>query len=367
MKKYAILFILFMAFSFVSAQEIIENPKKPSNKDAGRIVQLEEVLRIRDNGKEVIFRGPYDLKIGPDNGIYFYDNWRLHKFEENGKFAFKIVDPGQGPGEATRRTYYFFFNDEIRVYARSAPKIMRFDYSGKYLGEKRTEKAKMYYSLASTNNKIYGFMDDVEKLEDVGTGYFDIPYYIYEISEDFDKRTTIYSFPLINYVYQSSGVWPRAKFIYTFKNNSTIYVVHTPEYKIIEFDLEKNKIEKIIERKYKRIKYVPPANRPKPNPKAIRPPEYEYHHDILQMHIHKDQLWVFTSTRDKVKGRLIDVYNMEGKYIDNFYIKFPDKITLQGFRFGKVVLKGKYIYSIDEHEDGFYSVAKYKLNEDLLQ
>ncbi len=266
-------------------------------------------MRIRDDGEEVIFTGPYGLKIGPDNGIYLYDNWMLHKFDEKGRFVFKIVKQGQGPAEANNRTYYFFFDDEIRVYAKSPPKIMRFEYSGEYLGEKRTEKARMYYSLASKKDKIYGFMDDVEKMENVGTGYFDIPYNIYEISEDFDRRTKKYSFPLKNYVYRSSAWWPRAKFINTFKNNSTIYVVHTPEYKIVEFDLENNKINKIISREYKRIKYVPPKDRRKPPPNAISPPEYEYHHDILQMHIHEDQLWVFASTRDKAKGRLVDVYN----------------------------------------------------------
>ena len=225
----------------------------------------------------------------------------------------------------------------------------------------------MYYSLASKNNKIYGFMDEVEKMENVGTGYFDIPYNIYEISEDFDKRTKKYSFPLKNYVYRSSAWWPRAKFIYTFKNNSTIYVVHTPEYKIVEFDVENNKINKIISREYKRIKYVYPKDRRKPGPIGTRPPDYDYYQDILHMLICVDQLWIFTSTTDKAKGRLIDVYNMEGKYIDNFYLKFPDKITPPGFSQGNVVLRDKYIYSIDEHEDGYFSIAKYELKDDTLK
>ena len=127
MKKLIILILLLLTSSLISAQEIIENPKKPLNKNAGQIVQLEEVMRIRDNGNKVIFRGPYDLKIGPDNGIYFYDNWMLHKFDEKGRFVFKIVQQGQGPAEANNRTYYFFFNDEIQVYAKSPPKIMRFN------------------------------------------------------------------------------------------------------------------------------------------------------------------------------------------------------------------------------------------------
>ena len=369
MKKYAILLFLIFAFSIVSAQQIIENPKKPLSKDAGRIVQLEEVLRIHDDGEELIFRFPYGLKIGPDNGIYFYDNWMLFKFDENGKFVFKIIEPGQGPGEANNRTNYFFFNNEIKVQAGSPLKIMRFDYSGKYLGEKRTEMTRSYKFLDSKNKKIYGLNDDSPKLEETGTGYFDLPFSIYEISEDFEQHNKKHSFPLVHYIYLSNAWWPRARFIYTFKNNQTMFVVHAPEYKIIEFDLEGSKIIKIIKRDYNKIRYIPPkksGNRKAP-PNAIGPPEYEYYQDIQHMLIHKNQLWVFTSTRDKQKGRLIDVYNMEGNYVDNFYLKFSDQITPQGFGYGNVVLSGDYIYSIDEHEDGFFSVAKYELSKDGLK
>lgn len=369
MNKLAILLILFIAFSFASAQEIIENPKNPLNKDAGRIVQLEEVLRIRDDGKKVIFKLPSRLKIGPENGIYFKNNRSLYKYNEDGEFVFKIIEQGQGPGEANKRTTYFFAGDKILVQAGSPPKVMQFDFSGKYLGEKRTEMTRSYDNLEYINNNIYGFTDDPPNNKETGTGYFNFPYSLYEISDDFIRRKKIFTLPQKHYVYQYYSSWRRVRFIYTFKKHSTIYVVHTPEYKIIEFDLENNKINKIIEREYKRIKYVPPKDTgiPKPPPNAIGPPEYEYFQDILHMLIHKDQLWVFTSTRDKQKGRLIDVYNMEGKYIDNFYIKFPDQITPRNFGYGNVVLKGDYIYSIDEHEDGFFSIAKYKLNGDFLK
>ena len=323
-------------------------------------------MRIRDDGSKVIFTGPYNLKIGPDNGIYFYDDFRLHKFDENGKFVFKIVEPGQGPGEAAWRTNYFFFNDEIRVQAGSPPKIMRFDYKGKYIGEKRTEMTSAYNFLEFKNNKIYGMKDDEIGWEGLGTGYFNFPYNIYEVTEDFRKRKKMYSFPVKHYVYLSAW-WPMASFIYTFKDNTTLYVVHTPEYKIIEFDLEKNKIHKIIDREYKRIKYVPPKNIPKPPPNAISPPDPKYHRDIRHMLIYKNQLWIFTSTIEQVKGRLIDIYNMEGRYTDNFYLRFPKNITPINFGLGNFVTNGEYIYSIDEHEDGYFSIAKYRLSENLLR
>ena len=74
-KKSVLLFSFLLIFNSVFfAQEIIENPKKPLNKNAGRIVRLKEIMRIRDDGVEVIFRAPYGLQIGHNGSIYFYDN-----------------------------------------------------------------------------------------------------------------------------------------------------------------------------------------------------------------------------------------------------------------------------------------------------
>ena len=129
---------LWMTIS-AAGQQLVQNPEKPLSKDAGRMIILKEVMRIRDDGKETIFRGPYDLQVGEDGAIYFYDDFVLHKYDENGKFVAKMVRPGQGPGEASMRTTAVITKDKIIVLAISPPKFMVFDRAGRLLEEVKTD------------------------------------------------------------------------------------------------------------------------------------------------------------------------------------------------------------------------------------
>ena len=84
--KIQILPLVLLLCLPIGSQQVVENSDMPTNKNASRIVKLEEVLRIKENGKDIIFSYPYDLQIGPDNGIYFYDSWQLYKFDSEGNF-----------------------------------------------------------------------------------------------------------------------------------------------------------------------------------------------------------------------------------------------------------------------------------------
>jgi len=357
-KSVLLLLFLFISVPIILAQTVIENPEKPLSKNAERIVKLKEIMRIRDDGVEIIFKAPYGLQIGHDGSIYFYDDWRIYKFSSEGKFVFKIIKPGQAPGEAIRRTSYLLTKDEIIIQAINPPKIMRFDLLGSFKGEKRTELTRTFDFIGFFENKIYGFLGE-SPYEALGKeGFVDFPEYLYEITSDFSRLNKKYSFPIKYYVIKSAW-YGRARLDFAFKDTENLFVTHTPEYKIIKFNIEKNIVERIFSRKYDRVKY--PQKKEKLPPNALSPPPIKYYLDLSKLLIHKDQLWAITSTRDKQNRRLIDVYNMKGEYIDNFYLEFPANITPRNFAYGTIVAKEGYIYTIDEHSDGFFSIAKYKL------
>ncbi|MGZ5454997.1 MAG: hypothetical protein ACXWHJ_12265, partial [Candidatus Aminicenantales bacterium] len=48
------------------AQTRVDNPGRALAKNAGRIVKVEEVLRIRDDGEDAVFKVPNGLVLGPD-------------------------------------------------------------------------------------------------------------------------------------------------------------------------------------------------------------------------------------------------------------------------------------------------------------
>lgn len=360
------LFMVFTAvvviFSVARSQQIVENPAKPTSKNAGRVVKLERLLSLRDDGQNNVFRGPYDLQVGNDGSIYFYDNFEFVGFNPEGKCIFKVIRPGQGPGEASMRTVALVTKDGVIIQAGSPPKIMSFDLSGHLKEEKRLENTQVFDDLFIFAKSIYGFLQGVPpQPADIKEGYLDIPTWLYEISEDFQNQVKKISFPLRNYVLQFGGMWwPRASLNYVLKDDETVFISHTADYRISKYNLRFDKIEKIFRRKYARIKPPPEKERPK-RPGFMSPPPYQYYADIGKLLIYKDQLWVVTSTRDSSQRRLVDVYDMDGKYVDNFYLQYPEGISHVSFAAGNVAIRGDDLYSIDEEKDGSMTVNKYRI------
>lgn len=52
---------------------------------------------------------------------------------------------------------------------------------------------------------------------------------------------------------------------------------------------------------------------------------------------------------------------MEGEYEDNFYLEFPEDFNPRNYAYGTIVSMEDYIYTIDEHKDGYFSIAKYQI------
>ena len=179
------------------------------------------------------------------------------------------------------------------------------------------------------------------------------------------KNATIrYSFPVENVVLKRNAWYPRARLDFVLKDSTCMFVSHTAEYNIIKFNIEENKAEKIFSRKYKRVKYPPELN-PKPRSGVITSPPREYYYDIAKLLVYKDQLWVFTSTKDGDNNRLVDVFDMDGAYIDSFYLAYPEGRLPRNFAYGTVAVKGDHFYSVDEDEEGFFSIAKYTVIDEL--
>ncbi|GAH76276.1 unnamed protein product, partial [marine sediment metagenome] len=95
---------------------------------------------------------------------------------------------------------------------------------------------------------------------------------------------------------------------------------------------------------------------------VILPPQ-KYMNDIHNLLVSKDRLWVVTSTRDKEKRILIDVYNFKGRYIDNFYLKFPENLVRRYQGDTAMYVLGDYLYTLEKDVKGFYSIKKYKIED----
>lgn len=78
---------------------------------------------------------------------------------------------------------------------------------------------------------------------------------------------------------------------------------------------------------------------------------------------------MMTSTLDKEKGWLVDVYDVRGRYVDNFYLKFPEPLSYQSIRqMGRnmhVTDSGDFIFRLRTNEEELVELVKYRIPKDF--
>lgn len=356
--------IVLLASALCSGQTVIENPKKPSSPEAGRTIKLIEQLRIRDDGKEIVFREPpYQLQIGDDGSIYFANGFEHFKCDAQGRFVYRIVRSGQGPGEAQLATKALLTRGGVLIQAKNPPKLMRFGAKGEYIGEDRTTATDLYEFVMLKDGKIYAFLEETPPWNDVPRpDYYEAPYSFCVLSPDLKEVRKTFQFPIRWYLRRGSG-WKQARFDFAYKDLETIYVVHGIDYRIDVFNARTNKVERTITRKYDKVKRPPdPRER---QPAFNGPPPLEYSYDINKVLIAGDHIWVITSTRNERQSRLVDVFDAKGKYVDAFYLEFPSGFAPSQLLLGRVAMKNGFLYTVDEDTESLFSIAKYEIRDKL--
>lgn len=358
--------ILLSLVSFAPGQTRVENPKQPLAKNAGRIVDLDEVLRIRDGGKTAIFRTPQRLTLGKDGSLYFLDyaeGARLYRFGPDGKLMFKILKNGQGPAESQYVSHFFFEGDRIRVQAWVPPKIMDFNHEGRYLREIRVrEDTHGLWFLAVAGGKVYGIRDELfSSAAFQGTGTFPIPNSVYEISSDFRTWSKIYEFPVRNVVKRARAI--RLDMIDAAVQGSRMYILHTAKYGIVQLDLRTGTAERFITRAYDRVRGTTGGD-PDPEARGFEDVDSDpYVFDINEIHAVGDNLWVFTSTvKPGGNDQQVDVFDAAGRFIDGFFLRFPPgPRNHRGVRRKSLLTDDGFFFVPEQEEDGLVTIGKYKI------
>ncbi|MGA2533532.1 MAG: hypothetical protein ABSG19_10905 [Candidatus Aminicenantales bacterium] len=347
-----------LATALCYGQVVVENPKQPTNPEAGRTVKLLEQIRIRDDGKEIVFKYPDQLQIGDDGSVHFANGFEHFKYDAQGRLVYKVVKSGQGPGESMLATRALLTTEGILIQAVNPPKMMRFSSKGDYLGEDRTTMTELYEFVTLINGQIYAFLEETPQWNDVPSpNYYEVPISFCILSPNLKDVRKPHQFPYRWYLGRSYG-WQQARFDFAYKDFETIYIVHGIDYRIDHFNPRKNKVEKTITRKYDKVKRPPDPREQRPGYNG--PPAEAFYYDINKVLVAGDHIWVITSTRNERQSRLVDVFDARGRYVDNFYLEFPSGFTPSGLILGRVVLKDGFLYTVDEDAEGLFSIAKYK-------
>jgi len=367
-KLRSVVIFLMLVFSLAilgAGQTRVDNPSRALAKNAGRVVKLEEVLRIRDDGATAIFRSPRELALGPDDSLFFIDydeGPRLYRYSPEGKLISKLLKKGQGPGEAQNPSGFLVMEDRIRVLSWIPPKIMDFSLDGRYLRESRvTEDTHGLWFLAAAEGRIYGIRDEVfSSTAFQSSGVFSIPNSVYEISADFRTWKKLYEFPVRMVVKKYNAF--RLDPIDAVIHGSTLYILHTAEYRVVAFDLRAGQVKHVITRAYDRVraKAEKPAD-PDPETRGIDLPDDPYVWDIDRIHATAGKLWVFTSTiRGGGDDQQVDVFDEAGRFIDNIILRFPAAVRNHRARWTVLTDDGFFIIP-EQEQDGLISIGKYRI------
>jgi hypothetical protein len=355
-------FYFFLA-AIGTAQQVIENPAEPTSINAGRVVSLKEVARIADEKGKFFFVQPLAVFTGHDGSVYVQEFNQLLKFDAQGKFVKNMLKRGEGPGELNGNLTDVIVGDaEVVLYSSNVYKLLRLDLDGKLLGE--TKFVTGFSSLLGYRGGRYVVMKHERKDAPRVNGLVEQDYRLALIADNGNIVNTPFIFPLTNAQHYriiggrpSGGISSISRFMPLTVDDRLVFLFHSPEYLIRVIDIEKGEVTLNFRRKYERVKYevALPKNAPADYPIP------KYHNDLCRLLSHKGRIWAVTSTFDKNKGILVDVFSREGQYLDNFYLPIFKIRRNNPQYYAPMAVWGNSLYLLEADEDDIISLVKYEI------
>jgi len=352
MKKAALILLTLVLAASGFSQELVRNPAKPLNPQAGRILKLEPVFEISDAPGEFFFKRPYKFDMDDRGYLYILDKDQLLKFSPEGKFVRNFYKKGQGPGELAspfQMVSFLCVRNSVFVYD-GVGKIIQFDGEGKLVNEVK-QTAGEFFTLFGMGENGYFMQGQTNAPRGGPAGFKEIETTANLVSLDGSSAEKIMGFT--SRTYQGPNFWMDwDNYLQVFNPaDGSFYVSHTCEYQVVRADLLKRKIVASFTRDYPRIKFNVPDDS-KSFYEKNNPPKKDFENDISAMFICDDNLWVKTSTTVKDKGMLFDVFDPQGRFLDSFYLNVEGSLALAD---------GGFIYVTEKDKDENMLIRKYKV------
>jgi hypothetical protein len=353
-----------------SSQQVIENPAELRAENAGRVLVLKEEFRISDEQGGFYFQNPKNIKLAPDGSLFIADEDQLLKFSTDGKFLKNLFRKGQGPGELERLLNYIFSGKEIIVFQNWPGKIMRMDMEGKLIREFKLEKT-LSMLISIFGNRYIMAHNSPPKLQKKGTEpeIIDIDWKIIDVSEEGTLEEISPVFPAKWFAQRLPQGAMIANYIVDLSaeplGEKLLVLHHDQDYWLELFDIESGKVQRKFGRKYRKVKLNKQKEETEKQAVSLDPP-VDYANDIQKLFVVADKIMVMTSTIDKTNGILVDVFNKEGEYIDNFYLPVKN-IQLKDLSRYPITISGDSLLIKETDENDFLSIVKYKIIDKNVQ
>jgi hypothetical protein len=371
-RRYPLIAVLVFSLGLAALghpQRIIENPAKALSPKAGRIVAVEEVMRIEDTGQGYYFKDVYGIRVSPGGEIFVRSGLdQVLQFDPQGHFVRDLVKKGQGPGEVTSVSDVFAAADRVYLLG-SRGKILAFDLEGRRLDEISLREAGGHVTRIINADAGTILATRGHSPESREAGLVQVPEDVVEVQPGGRDVRLVGSFPLPYFAFaMDNGQWAvgrNASLIAAHFKDRQLFLSHTPEYLIKLFDAGTGKVVRSFRREYPRVRRVVSRDTtgdPEPSWartwKDLIPKDLN---DINDLHVVDGRLWVQTSTSDPEKGVLFDVFDPAGHFEDSFFLKWWREKPAGANARDRFTFAGGFVYISDTTEDGLIVIRKCRL------
>jgi len=348
----SVLLALLAVTAFASGQ-VVENPAKPKAKNAGRVLKLTEVWKITDEGGEFFFKYPNSLQVADDGTLFLAESKQFLKFSSDGKFLKNIYKKGQGPGEIGDYFTFYIHGRDLFVQDMNSQRLWRTNFDGVFQ-EQVILKNKDYSGFLGVLPDGFLFLKSVWPPPSERTGkLMEILNTVVLVARDGSEQRDIATFKPKNFLFPQGAMgWDSAITILS-PDAKLLYAFHGRDYLIEIVDLASGEIIKMFNRAYPKVPHIEP-DWESDYRKKYGTPKREYETDVNSLYLVGGNLWVETSTNDKTKGQLIDVFDRDGRFLDGFYLGAGR--TLMAVRKDAVFCREK-------NEDESIFLVKYRIDK----
>lgn len=353
--KRAVSLLFFFAVLSLSAQQIIDNGKTPQNKNAGRVLNLNEALRVAGEGDDYYYNGVINLQIDTSGNIYINDAGssndigHLLKFSPEGKFLKDLYRQGEGPGEIVSAYVFALSDKKVYAFDYMKRKIIVMEEDGTFIKEFKIESDRVDDLIGIFGDWLVFLRRDTP-YERKTSRLYDINNVIVFVSKDGQTKKDFYTFTNKLFLVSGGGMMSWDPFMAKI-GNGKLYVCSSQEYLIEVLDLKTGQITSRFKRTYSRKKHEMRDSLKKFISKYSAP-KRRFDNDIKELFYDGTFLWVQTSTEIEDKGQMFDVYDTNGRFLDSFFVNTTGRI---------VKIEGDYIYSSETDEEELPFLMKYKI------
>jgi len=337
-----------------SIGQIIENPSEAAAKDAGRLLKLIEVWRINDETGGFFFKRPANFRIADDGSIFIADSDQLLRFSSDGKFIKNLLQKGQGPGEISGNFYsYFVFAGDLFIMDLNTRRFWRANFDGIFQEQISLSK-KEYDGFMGVLPDGFLFWKQDWPLPNERTGkLMEIRHTVAIFDRDGKWRKDVATFTPRDYLFPQGGMGWDSSITALSPDARLLYAFNGRDYLIEVIDLAKGTVIKRFNRAYPKVLHIEKVWEPDFR-KRTGAPTAEYEIDIDDLYPVGNLQWIGTSTEDKAKGRLFDVFDQDGRFIDSFYLGAGR--TLMAVQAG-------YVFCKEKNEDETVAIVKYRIGK----